>query len=249
MRVLFVGPTLAVDPPDFGDIEVRPPARQGDIYAATLDGAAAIGIIDGVFGDTRTIWHKEILYALTQGVRVIGGASLGALRAAECAEFGMEPVGEIAKAYLDGTRRDDADVCLAHCPAELGFLPLSEPLVDVEATVRHLHDSAAISTPECEALLHEARNLYFADRTLDTLIGIIPEARRAAILTLYRQHAVRAKRRDGLAVLARLRDLPPHRAAPPSWQLAPSRSWTLFMAEMAADQATIAIKEVNKTGK
>lgn len=238
MKVLFVGPTLAVDPPDYEGLVARPPARQGDIYVATRQGAAAIGIIDGVFGDTRTIWHKEILYALTQGVRVIGGASLGALRAAECAPFGMEPVGVIAQAYLDGTRSDDADVCLAHCPAELGFLPLSEPLVDVEATLAGLLDGRHISRAEHDVLLRRGRALYFADRTLDRLVDAIPEPRRAAIRTLYRQHGVSAKRQDGLAVLARLRDLPEYRAAPPDWQLAPSRSWTLFEAEMRTGHAT-----------
>ena len=69
-----------------------------------------IGIIDGGFEYTAPVWHKEILYALSAGTRVLGAASMGALRAAECHSFGMTGVGSIFKEYRDGTRIDDSDV-------------------------------------------------------------------------------------------------------------------------------------------
>ena len=47
----------------------------------------------------------------------------------------MEPVGPIALSYSTGARIEDGDVCLAHAPAEMDFMPLSEPLVDAEATI------------------------------------------------------------------------------------------------------------------
>ena len=53
----------------------------------------AIGIIDGVFLDVASVWHREILWALSQGVHVFGAASMGALRAAELDGFGMRGVG------------------------------------------------------------------------------------------------------------------------------------------------------------
>ena len=127
MKILFAGPSLFGQDFDRSGIDLRPPARQGDIHRAVLDGAEAIGLIDGVFGFVPSVWHKEILFALQQGVRVLGGGSLGALRAAECARFGMEAVGAIANAYASGVRYEDADVCLSHAPAEMDFMPLSEP--------------------------------------------------------------------------------------------------------------------------
>ena len=55
----------------------------------------AILIVDGEFGQSLSVWHKEILHALHRGIRVVGASSMGALRAAELDRFGMEGVGEI----------------------------------------------------------------------------------------------------------------------------------------------------------
>ena len=88
--VLFVGPSY---PPyaleeDFGAdilaaLDVRGPARAGDVYRAVQDGAQMIGIVDGYFEVVPSIWHKEILFALKIGVHMLGASSMGALRAAE----------------------------------------------------------------------------------------------------------------------------------------------------------------------
>ena len=45
--------------------------------------AEAIGIIDGYFERVPSVWHKEILWAMAEGIHVFGSASMGALRAAE----------------------------------------------------------------------------------------------------------------------------------------------------------------------
>ena len=65
----------------------------------------AVGIIDGYFQQVPSVWHKEILWAMAQGVHVFGSASMGALRAAELAPFGMRGVGLIFEAYRDGSPR------------------------------------------------------------------------------------------------------------------------------------------------
>ena len=70
----------------------------------------AIGIIDGYFENIPSVWHKEILWAMSQGIHVFGSASMGALRAAELAPFGMEGVGAIFEAYRDGWLEDDDEV-------------------------------------------------------------------------------------------------------------------------------------------
>lgn len=62
------------------DAVFLPPASQGDVYRAAVKRPAAIGIIDGRFHDTPAVWHKEILWALAQGIPVYGSASMGALR-------------------------------------------------------------------------------------------------------------------------------------------------------------------------
>lgn len=227
MKVLFAGPSLYGQNFDATGLDLRPPARQGDIHRATLAGADAIGLVDGVFGFVPSVWHKEILFALHQGVRVLGGASLGALRAAECESFGMEPVGEIARAYADGVRYEDADVCLAHCPAEMEFMPLSEPLVDVEASVARLLDLECLTGEQAWAWLEAARDLYFADRTVEAMLqrAGLP----ADLAYAYRRHRVSVKARDALLVVARLRALPEGRTATPNWTFRPSDPWQAYL--------------------
>jgi hypothetical protein len=229
VKVLFAGPSLYGQEFDPAGLVVRPPARQGDIHRALLDGADAIGLVDGVFGFVPSVWHKEILFALSQGVRVLGGASLGALRAAECREFGMEPVGEIAAAYASGVRFEDADVCLAHAPGELGFMPLSEPLVDVEASVARLLDVGRTDGGQAWRWLNAARRIYFANRTVEAMLEAA--ALPAELGVEYHRHRVGVKARDALALIERLRALPEGRGAPPpAWRFRSSGPWRAYLA-------------------
>ena len=138
MKVVFAGPSIHGAPFDARGLELRGPAAQGDLTLATKQGARVIGLIDGAFSSVAAVWHKEILFALSQGVAVYGAASMGALRAAECAAFGMIPVGLIAHAYLAGELDDDGAVALTMGPAALGWPATTEPLVDVWATADHL---------------------------------------------------------------------------------------------------------------
>ena len=134
--IVFVGPTLpANEVLRQLDATILPPVQQGDVYRAVQQHHRAIGIIEGFFEGVPSVWHKEILWAIQQGIPVYGSASMGALRAAELADFGMIGVGRIFRDYHDGTLQDDDEVAVLHSPAELGFKPLSEPMVSVRATV------------------------------------------------------------------------------------------------------------------
>ncbi|WP_423066715.1 TfuA-like protein [Devosia sp. CN2-171] len=230
MKVLFAGPSLWGVSYDRTGLDVRPPARQGDIHRAVVEGAEAIGLIDGVFGFVPSVWHKEILFALKSGVRVMGAASLGALRAVECAPFGMEVIGSIATSYAAGSRIEDADVCLVHAPAELDFMPLTEPLVDVEATLEAMRQARLASTGEAEALLAAARSIYFADRTVEalTLTAGLPE-----LAPGYREARVGAKSADALLLVEHLRSAPRERTPAPDWELVSSDPWRHYLAGQA----------------
>ena len=73
-ETLLVGPSLGNDIARqrelHSDVEFRAPAACGDILRAVEDGASAIGLVDGYFGDLPSVWHKEILYALEQGIAI-----------------------------------------------------------------------------------------------------------------------------------------------------------------------------------
>ena len=159
-RVLFAGPSIAglAIPPE---IDIRPPAMCGDLAGLLADPPAAVGLIDGYFGLAPTVWHKEILDLLARGIRVMGAASIGALRAAELDDAGMEGVGAIYEAYRTGAiERDDA-VMLLNAPEEFGFVPLTVALVDAEYALLTL----ACSAFERRAMQRIVRTTPFASRS------------------------------------------------------------------------------------
>ena len=176
MKILFAGPTLHGEIaggrlPDAPAIVCRGPARQGDIARATLEGASAIGLVDGLYEDVAAPWHKEILFALARGVTVLGGGSIGALRAAECAAFGMIGVGEIFESYVSGERVDDSDVAQLHAPAELDYMPLTEALVNVDATFAALVAAQRIDRRVADELAAIARALFFKSLTFQAIVA------------------------------------------------------------------------------
>src|SRR5581483_7019006 len=133
---VFVGPTVSLDEARAElDAVYLPPTAQGDVYRVARSRPWAIGIVDGYFERVPSVWHKEVLWAMAQGVHVYGSASMGALRAAELEPFGMVGVGRIFERYRDGDLEEDDAVAVAHGPAETGFRPLSEALVNVQSTL------------------------------------------------------------------------------------------------------------------
>ncbi len=136
-RILFAGPSIQ-GLPISASLEIRPPAVCGDLAALLASPPAAVALIDGCFKLAPTVWHREILDLIAAGTMVMGGASLGALRACELDRHGMIGIGAIYEAYRGGVLvRDDA-VMLDHAPAELGYAPFTLALVDAEHALRKL---------------------------------------------------------------------------------------------------------------
>ena len=87
----------------YPEAKFLPPAEKGSIVAATHRfSPTAIGVVDGYFQHRASLWHKEILWAMDQGISVYGGASMGALRAAELEAYGMIGVGVVFNAFKQG---------------------------------------------------------------------------------------------------------------------------------------------------
>jgi hypothetical protein len=210
MKLLFAGPSLHGLSPDLSGICMRGPAAHGDIARAVLEGVTAIGLVDGNFEAVAAVWHKEILFALARGVAMFGASSMGALRAAECASFGMVPVGAIAEAYVSGSLDDDAAVALLHGPEELGYPPFTEPLVNVEPTLLKLQARGILSYAEREELWREACRLHFKDRTVDAIFAAGWSRARA---DTYEEHRVNRKGEDALLLVDQLREAAPLPAA------------------------------------
>ncbi|TCM54235.1 hypothetical protein C8J36_10591 [Rhizobium sp. PP-F2F-G48] len=206
-KVLFVGPTLPDAARIASGLDIRPPAIQGDVYRAVRDGAAAIGLVDGGFEYTAPVWHKEILYALSAGVAVFGAASMGALRAAECRVFGMVGIGTIARSYADGVLVDDADVAQLHAPAALGWASLSEPLVNILATLAQPDLRTGLTPDLCDRIEAAARGLHFKDRTWRSIlkgVDLPDEDTRRTLEAKLKAGACNRKREDALLLIQAL---------------------------------------------
>ena len=232
MKILFAGPSLWDVPASaMAPLQLRAPARQGDILAAVCEGATAIGLVDGIFGNVPSVWHKEILYALEQGVPVLGAASMGALRAAECAAFGMVGIGEVYQRYASGALvRDDA-VAQSHAPAELGWRPLSEALVNIEATLDRVLQSGLIDIDVDRRLRAGANELFFAERTFEEVVekgGFSGEAG-DSLLGLLLAHRVDLKRLDAWALVQAMME--PIRKPDITWKLERPPAWQKVHAD------------------
>jgi hypothetical protein len=179
--IAFLGPTLSArEAKQRVRCEVRPPARQGDVWRALLDRPKAIALIDGVFESQPSVWHHEIRAALASGVAVFGSSSMGALRAAELAPYGMLGVGKIFHSYATGERIDDADVALLHADAEHAFKPITVPMVNVEYALEVAVAARKISRAEQKAVLMRAAGLHYTRRSWRPLIDVVSAKRRAA---------------------------------------------------------------------
>ncbi|MGI9464711.1 MAG: TfuA-like protein, partial [Aestuariivirgaceae bacterium] len=183
----------------------------GDIYRSRLSMPQAIGIIDGYFHGVASVWHKEILWAMSKGITVYGSASMGALRAAELHAFGMRGVGDIFEAYRTATIEDDDEVAVAHAPAELAFKPLSEPMVNIRASIDKAKQDKVLSGKTARRLTDVAKSIFYMDRTWDEMFGTaagskLPADEIAAFKDWLPAGRVDLKRQDALAMLAVMRD-------------------------------------------
>ena len=211
--IVFLGPTLPVAAARrVLNADYRPPVAQGDVLRAVMDRPAAIAIIDGYFENVPAVWHKEILFAMSQGIPVLGAASMGALRAAELAAFGMEGAGAIFDAYADGRLEDDDEVAVTHGPAELGYPSLSEAMVNIRRTLSDAHAAGVLSVPTRRRLQEIAKDLSYRDRNYGRMLreaeeeADIDPAEIVAFREWLPTGRADQKREDALTLLTRVRD-------------------------------------------
>ena len=211
IAVIFAGPSLPLRlRPSDPTLCWRPPIRQGELYRAALERPAIIGIVDGYFEVVPTVWHKEILWAMAQGIHVYGSASIGALRAAELHTFGMVGIGRIFEAFRDGLLEDDDEVAVLHGPEELGYPALTEAMVNIRATLDAAVAQDILDLPRAARLAEIAKDMFFKDRSWDLITrrGAKSEASPLVIddfTAWLKDGQADQKRTDALAMLAAIR--------------------------------------------
>lgn len=145
------------------DADYRPPVKRGDILKALNDKPDIIGIIDGVFHQYPAVSHKEIMKALDEGVTVVGGSSMGALRASELDSLGMIGIGYVYQHYRDGIINSDDDVAVSF-DSESGTL-LSEALVNVDYKLNLAVEEGIINPELKKHIIKTAKSIYYPKRT------------------------------------------------------------------------------------
>ena len=208
--VVFLGPSLSrARAEHILEADFRAPAKRGDIYQAAKEGAEIICLIDGVFFQDCSVAHKEVLFALEGGARVIGASSMGALRASELDVYGMEGIGLIYEAYKSGRLVSDDEVALIFDP--FTWDPLSEPLVNIRFNLDLARHRGTIKTSSRDQLFRHAEALYFPERTYHRMMkdaeGSVPEEE----LQRFREFLAKEKRdfkmEDACLALQRLKEI------------------------------------------
>jgi TfuA protein len=174
--VVFLGPSLSHDEARRivgEDCELRPPVKRGDLPSLSAS-VSLVAIIDGVFQSESAVGHREILEQMKKGVEVVGGGSMGALRASELDSMGMLGIGEVYELYAQKKIDGDDEVALIFNPENLEAL--SEPLVNTRQNLQRAEKMKLISGEEADLLLHRMKEIFYPKRTRERLLE---EAKRA----------------------------------------------------------------------
>ncbi len=178
---VFLGPSLPkadwiYDP----RLDYLPPAARGAVAEAASH-YHAILLIDGVFHQDLAPSPKEVFEAV-RFTPVFGAASMGALRAVECAPYGAIPLGLIARWYRREIITGDDEVALLFDPIQQ--VPLTVPLVDVRYWAYLASRQKLLTPQEADQLVERARDVFYMDRTLDVLEEFIESSKRPAFRLL-----------------------------------------------------------------
>ncbi len=206
--IIFLGPSLSADEASkILDADYRPPIQRGDVTAALQDNPDIIGIIDGVFHQQPAVSHREILNALKKGVTVVGGASMGALRASELDDFGMVGIGYVYNQYKNGFIESDDDVAIVINPVNLE--QLSDSLVSMEYNFKRMLDKGIVSKEEFDRLIKTAKSIFYPKRTYDLVFKNvdIDETRIKELERFLDEKGIDIKRQDAIDVIKYIKNM------------------------------------------
>ena len=206
--VIFAGPTISVDAcKEILNAIYKPPVEFGDIYGLIGTSIRRILVIDGFFYNHASVWHREIIEAIRNGISVYGCSSMGALRAAELHCEGMIGIGQVFEWIVDGTIRGDDEVAVAH-EASFPFLQFTVPLVNIRYALNHALTKGVVSEIEAADILDIARSISFQERTqelfLKEVTHTLGNALGQRIRDLWREGIPDIKRKDAVSALQRL---------------------------------------------
>jgi len=168
--IIFTGPSLSAEEGSkILNADYRPPVKRGDILSAINDSPDIIGIIDGVFHQHPAVGHKEILEAIKKGITVVGGGSMGALRASELDDLGMIGVGYVYNEYATGNIESDDDVAITF--DNFTGEPVSEALVNIDYKLNGAIKNNILTNDEKNEIISIAKSIYYPNRTYHNILN------------------------------------------------------------------------------
>ncbi len=208
--VIFTGLSLAFkDAEKILDAEYLPPVKRGDILnlIQKRNDIKVIGIIDGVFHQTPAVSHKEILKAMQQGITVVGGSSMGALRACELYPMGMIGVGKIFEDYKNNIIESDDDVAVSLNPET--YEQISDSWINMKYNFEFAVEDNIIKQKECEELLKISKNLYYPKRSFDYVIkkSTLNDEKKVELKKYIDSKGYDVKKEDAIKVIEYIKNL------------------------------------------
>jgi TfuA protein len=179
--IIFVGPSLSLQKArKIFDADYRGPAKKGDLLVLSASSLISlknrpnainfVGLIDGLFLQDYPPTPIEVFQLLSnKNFRVVGGASIGALRAVELEKFGMVGIGKIFELFKNGTTNADDEVAVTFHPGD-GVSIQSEAMIDIRFNLFIAHKINIITKRTKHIIAKAAKSIYFPYRNYSNVI-------------------------------------------------------------------------------
>jgi hypothetical protein len=167
---IFVGPTLN-DALYFGAVDLsrfvrHPPVQRCDIENLTSNySPGVLVIVDGLFHSKLAVGHAEIREAVSRGWKVWGLSSIGAIRAFEMRNCGVQGYGKTFGHFAGAYDFTDDEVALLHGEAP-EYVTISEPLLHLRLWLRGCVERRLLSKQTAKVLIETLQGSWYGARSL-----------------------------------------------------------------------------------
>ena len=172
--IIFIGPSLNHDKArKIFQADYRAPAKKGDLimlltsYSNSTEEPNStnfVGLVDGLFLQDYPPTPIEVYQLLSnKNFHVVGGASIGALRAIELEKFGMIGIGKIFELFRNGATDADDEVAVTYQQGAGGDIQ-SEAMIDIRFNLFVACRKQIITDRVKRAIAKTAKSIYFPYR-------------------------------------------------------------------------------------
>jgi TfuA protein len=178
--IIFIGPSLNHDKArKIFQADYRAPAKKGDLmmlltsYGNSIEEPNStnfVGLVDGLFLQDYPPTPIEVYQLLSnKNFHVVGGASIGALRAIELEKFGMVGIGKIFELFRNGTTDADDEVAVTFHQGA-GECIQSEAMVDIRFNLFVACRKKIITERVKRIIARTAKSTYFPHRNYTDIV-------------------------------------------------------------------------------